>query len=77
MADRLTDHNCIIIIIIVFVIILLVQLGKQIADLESEVDEKNAKLAELERELDNVDKEFENKQTVHNQVITALKNVSS
>ena len=45
-------------------------------DLENEVDEKNTKLAELERELDAVDKEFEDKQAVHNQMVSALQNVS-
>ena len=53
------------------------QLGKQIADLEGEVEDKNAKLAGLERELDVVDKELGDKQTLHNQVISALKQVSA
>lgn len=52
-----------------------VQLTKQIADLEAEVDDKNARIVELEGELDNVDREIADKQVLHTQVVSALKNV--
>lgn len=51
------------------------KLGKQIVDLESELDERNAKLSDLERELEAVDRELEDKEAMHSQVIIALKDV--
>lgn len=51
------------------------QLGKQIESLEDEIDEKAARITELERELEAADKELEDKQSLHHQVTTALKEV--
>lgn len=52
------------------------QLGAQIFNLEEEADQKDDRIRELETELDAVDTELEDKQTMHEQVVVALKEVS-
>lgn len=51
------------------------QLSKQIESLEDEVDDKTARIQDLEKDLDAADRELEDRQRMHEQVVIALKEV--
>jgi chromosome segregation ATPase len=51
------------------------QLGDQIRILEDELNEKDGKLVQLNRDLDEADKALEDKQKMHEQIVEALKEV--
>ena len=56
---------------------LIPQLSKQIEALEDEVDDKAARIQDLEKDLDAADRELEDRQRMHEQVVIALKEVCS
>lgn len=52
------------------------QLGALVSTLEEEADDKDERIKNLETDLDAVDKELEDKQSLHEQVVVSLKEAS-